>query len=396
MTALVEHASTEIDPFGSEYLADPYRFHEELRELGPVIHLDRYGAYACARYDEIRAVLADPEAYTSAAGTGIADISVGGHWRTPSILLENAPPSHTRVRSALASVLTPRNIRTLRDHFTSRAVPLIENALERSEIDGVVDLARVFPLHAFPDAVGLTEDRRELLLDYGRMVFDAMGPENDIYRSVMANAGETIAWISAQCQREALSPNGLGAQVFATVDAGQLTEDEGALVVRSFLSAGVDTTVHGIASTLYCLANDPDQYAALRDDPSLVRWAFEEALRLEAPFQQFFRTTTRDVELAGTVIPAATKVLVVPASANRDPRRWERPTEFDVRRRSVGHLAFGHGIHACVGQTIARLEAEVLLTELICRVEGISLTADPRWGTSNTLRGLEALPIELR
>lgn len=396
MTALADHVSTEIDPFGSEYLADPYRFHDGLRELGPVFRLDRYGAYACARYEEVRAVLADPGAYTSAAGTGIADISAGGHWRTPSVLLENEPPAHTRVRAALASVLTPRNIRTLRDHFTSRAVPLVERALDSGEVDGVVDLARAFPLHAFPDAVGLTEERREFLLDYGRMVFDAMGPENEIYRSVMANAEETVAWISAQCRREALSPDGLGARVYATVDAGQLTEDEGALVVRSFLSAGVDTTVHGIASTLYCLANAPDQYAALREDPSSVRWAFEEALRLETPFQQFFRTTTREVELAGTVIPAATKVLLISASANRDPRRWERPGEFDVRRTPAGHLAFGHGIHACIGQTIARLEAEVLLTELVRRVDDLTLAGEPRWGMSNTLRGLEVLPLQLR
>ncbi len=396
MPTVTDHPVTDIDPFSAEYLTDPYGFHAQLRELAPVVRLERYGAWACARYDEVRAVLSDPEEFVSGHGTGLADIRAEGNWRVPSLLLENDPPDHTRVRKALMGVLSPRNVRALRDLFTARAVLLVDEVLACGTFDAVADFAQRFPMHAVPDAVGLVTEGREKLLAYGRMVFDGMGPHNDIYRRVMADADETVSWITAQCRREALAPGGLGSQVYSAVDAGLLTEDEGALVVRSFLSAGVDTTVHALASTIYCLARNPGQWALLREDPALVRFAFEEALRIESPFQQFFRTTARDTALSGVTLPAGEKVLVIPASANRDPRRWEEPERFDVRRKPVGHLAFGHGIHSCVGQVVARLEAEVLLTELVSRVRRIEPADEPRWGLSNTLRGLEYLPVTIQ
>jgi cytochrome P450 len=166
-------------------------------------------------------------------------------------------------------------------------------------------------------------------------------------------------------------------------------------VVRSVLTAGVDTTVSGLGASLYCLARFPEQFARLRADPSLARAAFEEAVRYESPVQTFFRTTTRDTEIAGVPVAEGEKVLMFLGAANRDPRRWERPEEYDIGRPNAGHVGFGSGIHGCVGQVLARLEGEVVLGALARKAAGIEITGPARRRYNNTLRGLASLPVRL-
>jgi cytochrome P450 len=184
-------------------------------------------------------------------------------------------------------------------------------------------------------------------------------------------------------------------QIFQAVDAGELTEAEAGMLVRSFLSAGIDTTVFGLGNALYCFAKYPEQWAILRDNPSLIRLALEEVLRFEAPVQTFFRTTTREVEVGGIQLGEGEKVLLFLAAANRDPRRWERPDQFDVRRRATGHMTFGTGIHGCVGQAVARLESEALFGALAKRGVSLEITGEPTRRLNNTLRGLETLPLRV-
>ena len=211
----------------------------------------------------------------------------------------------------------------------------------------------------------------------------------------MAKAAKVVPWINAQCAREALSPAGLGATIWAAVDAGEITAEEAPLLVRSLLSAGLDTTIVGIGNALYAFATNPAQWQALREKPALVRPAFDEVLRWELPIQTFFRTTTRSVDIGGVEIPQDAKVLLFLASANRDPRRWDEPERFDVNRRAAGHVAFGAGIHLCVGQMLARLEVEMLMTALAARVERIDIIGEPQRRLSNSLRQFASLPLEL-
>jgi cytochrome P450 len=316
-------------------------------------------------------------------------------WRPPSIILEADPPLHTRTRAVLTRILSPAAIKILRDTFEREAELLIAQLVERREFDGVADLAEAYPLKVFPDAVGISEEGRENLLPYGTMVFNSFGPRNDLFNQAMANAGPVRDWIMSKCSRAALAPGGLGMQIFAAVDAGELSEDEAGMLVRSFLSAGIDTTVYGLGNALYCLARYPEQWRALRENPNLIRGAFEEVLRFEAPVQTFFRTTTRAVDVAGVHLGDGEKVLLFLAAANRDPRRWDRPDTFDVSRRAAGHMTFGTGIHGCVGQAVARLETEVILTALARRVASFELTAEPERRLNNTLRGFDTLPLRV-
>ena len=395
MDSIVERPASAIDPFSHAFLENPYPHHESLREAGPVVWLDQYGIWAMARHQEVRDALSDWQTYCSGAGVGLSDFRKEPPWRPPSIILEADPPLHTRTRAVLTRIMSPAAINVLRASFEREADALVARLVDKREFDGIADFAEAYPLKVFPDAVGIAEEGRENLMRYGSMVFNSFGPRNDLLAKAMENAGPVRDWVMSKCSRAALSPDGLGMQIFQAVDAGELTEAEAGMLVRSFLSAGIDTTVFGLGNALYCFAKYPEQCAILRDNPSLIRIAFEEVLRFEAPVQTFFRTTTREIEVGGVRLGEGEKVLLFLAAANRDPRRWERADQFDVRRRATGHMTFGTGIHGCVGQAVARLESEALFGALAKRGVSLEMTGEPTRRLNNTLRGLETLPLRV-
>ena len=394
--AVLSRPVSTIDPFSHGFLSDPYPHHEAMREAGPVVWLEQYGIWAMARHQEVRDALTDWQTYCSGAGVGLSDFRKEPPWRPPSIILEADPPLHTRTRAVLTRILSPAAINVLRETFAREADALVDRLVEQREFDGVADLAESYPLKVFPDAVGLAEQGRENLMPYGTMVFNSFGPRNDLFDKAVANAGPVREWIMSKCSRAALAPDGLGIKIFHAVDAGELSEDEAGMLVRSFLSAGIDTTVYGLGNALYCFAANPEQWTVLRENPNLIRGSFEEVLRFESPVQTFFRTTTREVEVGGVRIGDGEKVLLFLAAANRDPRRWEKPDTFDVRRRATGHMTFGTGIHGCVGQAVARLESEAIFGALAKRVVSFEMTGKPERRLNNTLRGFDTLPLRVR
>ena len=398
MSGSISHDApvSDIDPFSAEFFEDPHRIHAALREAGPVVRLIRYEIWAVARYAEVHAMLNDWQAFSSARGVGIMDFAKETPWRLKSLVLETDPPLHDRTRKVLNRVLSPAAMKALRDRFAAEAERLIGELTSRGEIDAITDLAEAYPLTVFPDAIGMPPENRRFLLPYGNMVFNSFGPRNAFFEAAVREAQPVLDWVQAQSQRSALAPAGFGAQIHAAADAGELTPEEAPMVVRSLLTAGVDTTVSGIGAALYCLARFPDQFRRLREDPGLTRHAFEEAVRFESPVQTFFRTTTRPVEIGGQRLGEGEKVLMFLGAANRDPRRWERPDEYDIKRPLSGHVAFGNGIHACVGQLLARLEGECVLAALARQVGAIEISGPVRRRYNNTLRGLASLPLRLR
>ncbi|WP_432181542.1 cytochrome P450 [Streptomyces sp. NBC_00063] len=388
---------SDVDPFAREHLLDPDPLHETLREAGPLVYLSRYDVHALARYEEVRAALVDWQRFESGSGVGLANFRHEEPWRAPSLLLEADPPQHDAPRRVLLDILSPPALRRLRDTWAALAEELVEHVLaDGCEFDAFTSLAEAFPLRAFPDAVGIGPDGREHLLPYGNMAFNAFGPRNDLVAADAHRAAELGAWVNAQCTREALADVGFGSDIWAAADRGDLTYEQAPLVVRSLLTAGVDTTVHGLSACLYAMATHPEQWQRLRERPELARVAFDEAVRWQSPVQTFFRTATTDVEIAGTAVAQGTKILMFLGAANRDPRRWNDPDRFDLARDPSGHVGFGMGLHQCVGQHVARLEAEALLTALARRVESIELTTSPRRHANNTLRAWASLPVRIR
>lgn len=383
----------DIDPYDAKILRDPLPYYRELRARGPVVYIPKYSILAIGRYDVTRHVFSDHVDFLSSRGVGLNDFKLEHPWRAPSIILEVDPPDHTRTRKVMARVLSPRMVKTFADLFAQTAEKLVDAVLERGTIEAVTECAELYPTAVFPAAVGMTDNNPRFLVDYGAMVFNAVGPDNALRRAAMRDAGRIVPWITAACQRDRLAPGGLGAAIYDCADAGEITAEEAGLLVRSFLSAGVDTTVTGIGNTLHCLAQNPDQWALLQQEPGLARAAFEEVLRYTTPVHSFARTAGRATSIAGHPVEADTKVLCVLGAANMDPDHWGDPEAFRIDRKPVGHLAFGAGIHGCVGQNLARAELEAVLTALLRRVARIEPAGEAVWRPGNSIRSLERLPI---
>lgn len=384
-----------IDPFDRAFLANPYAHHDVLRDTGPVIWFEALGCYGMARHAEVQAALKDWQTFISGCGAGLADFAHEQPWRSPSLLLEADPPLLDRTRGLMNKIASLASLKSVRDAWHAKVDALVDMLVERRQFDAVTDLAEVFPQLVFPDLIGLREDGRENLLVYASAVFNAFGPRNDVFEEGNVVAGPATAWVGEVCKRENLQAGSWGMQVYEAADSGDCTQEEAERLVRSFLSAGVDTTVNGIGNMLHAFARNPDQWLALRADPSLAKRAFEESLRWDSTVQTFSRTTSRDVEIAGANIPEGSKVLLFLAAANRDPRKWDAPERFDIGRNASGHVGFEFGIHQCLGQMFARIGAEAVLAAMIPRIAAIRATGDPVRRLKDTLHALASMPVEI-
>ncbi|MBF9033346.1 cytochrome P450 [Rhodobacterales bacterium HKCCE2091] len=383
----------DTDPYDLEVLVDPYDWWADLRAKGDVVYIPRYSALMVGRYETTKKVFSDHENFLSSRGVGLDDFALSKPWRPPSIILEVDPPDHTKTRKVMSRAMSPKVAKALGEDFRQTADALVDEILEKGEIEAVVEFAEAFPTTVFPKAVGMTIVNKRHLVDYGAMVFNSIGPDNELRKDATTRVPEVARWIMEACDRSRLTDDGMGALLFEAADAGDITAEEASLLVRSFLSAGVDTTVTGIGNALWCLANNPAEWEALKADPSLTRPAFEEVLRYTSPVHTFCRTSGRDTEISGIPVEEGTKVICSLGSANMDPEKWGDPENFRVARKPVGHLAFGVGIHGCVGQNIARAELDAVLGALIAKVDRIEWTGDPVWRPNNAIHALDRLPL---
>jgi cytochrome P450 len=386
----------DFDIYSPEFLANPFPYYEEMRKAGPVFRLPRYDVYGVSRYEDVQAVLRDYERFCSSGGASIRNYFKEKPWRTPSPILETDPPMHTRARAVLTRILSPAAIEKLKKDFQADATKLIDRLVASGRFDAVKDIGEVFPVKVFPEALGLPDADRSILLRYAQLVVAGFGPKNDFAARAEQGFDEVIKWVNRNIQRDALRPNSFGMQVYEAADAGQLTPEEAPLLVRSFLSAGLDTSIRGLSRVLLCLAENPEQWHLLSEKPSLGRAAFEEMLRYNSPAQNVWRTTTQSVEIKEKTIGKHEKVGVFLGAANRDPDRWEEPDKYMITRKSVGHVGLGFGIHACVGQAVARLEGEIILSTLASKVAVLEQDGPVVRRNEIGERGIESIPLRVK
>ena len=385
----------DIDPYSKDVLLNPEKFFISLRERGPFVYLNKYKMLACGRYKETKEVFSDHKRFVSSRGVGIQDFKLEAPWRPPSLVLEVDPPEHTKNRRFLTRALSPNKIAKLRDFFKNCADQLINQLLQKREINGISDLAEVFPTRVFPEAVGLKNIDKDTLLGYGAMVFNALGPDNEFRKGAMAKGISVLEKINKQCLEENIDSKGLAKEIYESTSEASEEEQLAGMLVRSLLSAGIDTTVSAIGNLLWCFSENPEQFEAIRNDKSLVNNAVEESLRLTSPVKAFCRTSAVETEVSGIDIEEGTKILCVLGSANTDPEVWDNPYKYDVTRRTIGHLALGIGVHNCVGQTLARAEITSLASSLSELVKTIRPAGIATWKPNNAMRSLESLPIIL-
>jgi cytochrome P450 len=233
------------------------------------------------------------------------------------------------------------------------------------------------------------------MLEWAAAIWDVQGPANERFGAAMPLVEEFIGFAATEAVPGNIEPDGWAAQLYAAADRGELPCDKCPVMMLDYVTPSLDTTILAITNTIALFAAHPDQWELLRQDRSLIPHAINESLRLETPVPQFSRVLTKDYEVGGVPLPAGTRVALLYGSANRDERKYQDPTRFDITRRPSDQLAFGHGEHACVGLPLARLEMSALLEQLAEQVRSFEVTAS-RPLLNNGLRGLAELQVRVQ
>jgi 4-methoxybenzoate monooxygenase (O-demethylating) len=391
MPAIESVLEADFDMFGPQACRDPRPYDTMIREAGPVVYIPQYDVWATGRHDQIEQMMRDWKTFSSAN----PPFAEPGRM----ILLSEDPPDHQRVRTVVSRAMSPAVLRRMQDAFARGAEDTVRRLLDAPGglVDGHADLAKAYILTVFPDAIGLGDKNREMLVRFGHAQFNMFGPKNEIYRESMAAAAEVFEWVAINCKRDAVQPGGICMAMYEAADAGDITHEEAEMLVQVLYSAGSDTTIYTIGNIVQALAENPSQYDLLRSDiGEYAQRAFEEGIRYDNPARFTRRRATEDVDVDGVVMPAEAKILLLHMPAGRDPRRWENPEVYDITRDVVNkHLGLGFGVHACVGARVARLEGVSLLSALARHVKSIEVAGEPTFTTNMAVHGHESLPLRL-
>ena len=400
---------TNLDNFANGFPHDLFATH---RSFAPVLwhppteHTpDGEGFWSVATHAETLEVLRDAVVYSSErggerpyGGTLIQDLPVAGQ-----VLNMMDDPRHARIRRLVSAGLTPRMIRRVEDDLHRRARVLLDATESGLAFDFVREVAAELPMQMICILLGIPESERHWLFDAVEPGFDFRGSRKSFEpdaASVDARARMTSygAELIAE-KRRTPGDDMLSIVVNATLDDAdppQLTDTELYMFFSLLFSAGAETTRNAVAGGVLALAERPEQYQRLRADRSLLPSTVEETLRWTTPSPSKRRTATRAVELRNMHIAPGDKVVVWEGSANRDEAVFDRPNEFRLDRSPNPHLGFGHGVHYCLGASLARLEIRVLFEELLARFESICVVRPVEWTRSNRHTGIRTLIVEGR
>jgi cytochrome P450 len=380
------------DIYRTDAILDPYPHYARLRELGPVVWLQKQRVYALPRYPECKAVLRDDKTFLSGHGVALNRLS---NRLSRGTTLGSDGAEHDQRRKLVAHRMLPRALRAISDGLDEQAAGVVDAALSRGPVDGVEDIATALPMAVVPDLVGWPRDQRANLLPWGGATFDILGPFNRHALTSLAGSLQMLRFARRVVRRRELIEGSLGHDVLVAADAGTITHAECPPLMIDYIGPSLDTTISAISNALHLFATRPEQWDLLRADPTLIPNAVNEIVRYESPLRAFSRRAGHDTEISGTVIPAGARLLVMYASANRDEREWDNPDTFDIRRDANRQLGFGQGAHACAGQGLARLETSAMLRALAARVARIELAGTPIWAVNNIIRRHERLPLRL-
>ena len=397
-------AETELfDPLSPEFHADPYPFYRRLREADPVF-LSPLGLWVLTRYDDCVASLRDPrfgrDGFEAILSAQYGEESETG--RLPRSMLFRDPPDHTRLRALVSRAFTPRVIEGMRTQIQGVVDRLLDRVEGRGEMDVIADLAYPLPVTVICDMLGVPLDDHEQIKSWSSDIIrslDAIGiPSDDsvVERGRVGRRG-IAEYFRALLPGRRRHPRAdlLSSLIAAEEQGDRLTEGELLATCVLLFIAGHETTVNLIGNGLLALLQHPAELDRLRREPALIGTAVEELLRYDSPVQRTARITNAEVELGGKTIPRGAFVVTAIGAANRDPAHFPDPDRLDIARADNRHIAFGFGIHFCLGAPLARAEGQLALGSLLRRLPRLRLGGAPRqWRESSTLRGLKALPVE--
>jgi cytochrome P450 len=400
----------EFDPTAPEFLADPYPELAELREATPVFHHDALDRWFVTRHADVRACLRDRR-----LGRNYRHIGTDDEFHTKPLdprwqafwdverwsLLWLEPPDHTRIRKLVASAFTPRSVEAMREPANRLAHTLLDPLVEQGRMDLLYDFAQPYSIGLICQWLGVPADNQRALLDWSHAMVKMYELDTPTEQAVAANAAAsafrdyTLELIAER--RRSPRDDLVSGLVQARVDGGYLSDDEIVSTVIVLLNAGHEATVNTLGNGLRALMHHRDQWAGLVGGSVPATAAIEELLRFDPPLQLFERWVLEyGVEIAGVPIPRGERVTMLFGSANRDPRLFDSPDEFDVGRANAAeHIGFGGGIHVCIGAPLARIELEMALSALVERCPCLELAAEPRRVSAFVIWGLESLELSV-
>lgn len=381
----------DADLYTDAAIRDPYPLYRAIRDLGPAVWLPAHDAWAIGRFDDVRAALRADDVLISGHGVGLNDVVKvpGGR-----ITLSTDGAVHRQLRSVLMKPMMPSALRAVQAEVDALADALVAALAARDWFDGIADFAQHLPVAIVSRLVGLPEDGRQRMLDWAKATFDALGPMNARAEAATPLLFDMMRY-AIGVERGTLRPDGWAAQLFAAADVGAIEPTDVASMLVDYIAPSLDTTILGLGHLLWQLGRHPEQWALVRAGAGLVPRAIDEALRLDAPVRAFTRWAMAAHDVAGTTIPAGSRVLVLFASGNRDERRFPDPDRFDLGRDAREHLGFGHGVHRCAGSHVAQLEMQSLLRAMRARVGTIEVDA-PEIGLNNVLYGHRSFRARFR
>ncbi|MED5812118.1 cytochrome P450 [Mycolicibacterium sp. 050232] len=370
---MTTQGAVEFDPFSAEFFNGAYRTFRRLRDEAPVYYSEKWDFWALSRYEDVAPATRDHETYSSAKGATLDAVKAyDGAIPPPKVIISMDPPEHQKMRKLVSSVFTPRAIASLEDMVREKIYERID-ALDPRSFDVVADFSALFPNEVITTMLGVPKEDREqirrwldLLLE--RRIGEIIVPPEGLEASM--NTG--VYYYKLIQQRRADPRDDMISRLIETeierdgvVD--KLTDVDIAGFATLLGGAGAETVTKLVGNAIVAFADFPEQWQALRADRSKIPAAIEELLRYEAPSQYQVRTTTRDVTLHGTTIPRGSVVLLLTAAATRDERMFGDPDRLDIgRERKMGfNLAFGYGVHSCLGAALARMESRIALDALL-------------------------------
>ena len=383
-----------FNPYSYEFHDDPYPVYRQLRDEAPAYRDDELGFWALSRYDDVISALHDPDTYCSRFGITLEE------GNPVPMLLTTDPPAHTALRRLVSRAFTPRRVADLEPAIRELSRAYLDDLRGRPAADLVADYAAPLPMDVISRLLGVPDADQEQLRGWSDALLHREEGDKDVTPAGIDAAYRLYKYFSAFVTDRRAQPGAddlAAALVAAESEGEQLTDDQVVGFLFLLIIAGNETTTKLLGNSLLALQRFPRQRETVVAERGRIPDAVEETLRYDGSTQLMARTLTRDVVLHGAELPAGDKVLLLLGSANRDERAWDRPDEFDIdRARPSQHLAFGHGIHVCLGAALARLEMRVSLEELLARFPGYEIDEGGLERVhSGNVRGYAKMPIRL-
>jgi cytochrome P450 len=386
-----------LDLSDPHFLADPYPALARLRQQEPVAWHEPTGQWLALTYEHANQVLRDRRLGRLWSDKQPADRFEPFNLLHRNQMMENEPPAHTRLRSLVAKAFARGHVERLRPRVQEMTDALLDRVDVRAGFDLLADYAEPLPVAVIAELLGVPEEDRHLLRPWSAAIvamYEYRRTPEAEDRAIRA-AAEFAEYMRGLADARRASPReDLVSHLVAAEDGGQrLSGDELVASAILLLNAGHEASVNAFGNGVVALLAHPDQLARVRADEALVEPAIEEMLRYDSPLQLFERTAREDVEVGGVTVPAGRKIAALLGAANRDPAEFEAADTFDVGRRPNRHIAFGAGLHHCLGAPLARMELQISLPTLLRRCPRLELAGDPVRRQTFVLRGYATVPV---